>query len=246
MAILFLAVGHTAEPLSVGIREDARLSFTAPDGSMLASIAVEIAQTPSAIRRGLMYRELRDESEGMLFVYPDARPRAFWMRNTPTSLDMIFIDPDRRVLNVAANTIPNSDATYRSAGPARFVVEVRAGFAERHGVGPGTEVRWSGEAPVDTIGFDLSGIDAQGLIGPPDGKRLLHYELCLPRDETLIRQALEVDPSLELHHGARGRIGCSDAQILALGHTGLPGHEARLIGLARLTYVHRIEQAFFE
>jgi uncharacterized membrane protein (UPF0127 family) len=64
------------------------------------------------------------------------------MRNTPGSLDMIFVAPDGTVLNVAAATTPMSDRTYASSGPALYVVETRAGFAERHGVHRGDLMRW--------------------------------------------------------------------------------------------------------
>jgi uncharacterized membrane protein (UPF0127 family) len=247
LGIFWLTLSAAADqPSSPGIRNDATLRFVAPDGSALATLAVEIARTPSAIRRGLMHRELRDDSQGMLFIYPDAAPRAFWMRNTPSSLDMIFVGPDHRVLNIAAHTVPYSDTTYPSAGPARFVVEVRAGFAARYGVVPGTVVGWSERASLDKIGFDLGRLDEHGLIGPPGGKRLLHYELCLPADQARIDRALALDPSLELHDGSRGRIGCGDRQVLAVGHTGLPAPEARLRALATLPYVGHIEQTFFE
>jgi uncharacterized membrane protein (UPF0127 family) len=64
------------------------------------------------------------------------------MRNTPGSLDMIFVDADRNVLNVASHTTPMSDQLYSSAGPAKFVVEAKAGFADRFGIRPGYSIRW--------------------------------------------------------------------------------------------------------
>jgi uncharacterized membrane protein (UPF0127 family) len=241
-----LAEAGASETATAVIREDATLTFLQADGSPITAVRVEIAQTPEAIRRGLMFRELTDERQGMLFIYDEAQPRAFWMRNTPTSLDIIFVGSDRRVINIAARTRPYSDRSHRSAGSAQFVVEVRAGFAERHGIAAGTRIEWQERSSLDKIRLDLSAIDENGLVGPPGGKRLLQYELCLPRDDALVREALLIDPSLEVYARSPGRIGCSDQQVLAIGHTGLPGYEARLLGLARLPYVERIEQAFFE
>lgn len=89
-----------------------------------------------------MGRALSDFMSGMLFVFESAQPQTFWMRNTPGSLDMIFIDAGGKVLNVAAHTTPLSDQLYSSAGPALYVLEARAGFAERFGIRPGDSMRW--------------------------------------------------------------------------------------------------------
>lgn len=243
---LALAKRVADEAPTTGIREDATLTFISPDGSPIISVRVELAQTLREVRRGLMFRELTDEHQGMLFIFDGAQPRMFWMRNTPTSLDIIFVGSDRRIINIASQTQPYSDQTYRSSAPAQFVVEVRAGFAQRHGIGPDTRIEWKLLSGLDKIRLDLSAADQHGLIGTPAGKHLLHYELCLPSDNALLREARLADPSLEIYDRSPGRIGCSDRQVLAVGHTGLPDYERRLLDLARLTYVERIEQALFE
>ena len=79
---------------------------------------------------------------GMLFLFETERPQTFWMRNTPTSLDIIFVDERSLVLNIAPHTTPMSDQLYSSAGPAKFVVETKAGFADRFGIRPGHSMRW--------------------------------------------------------------------------------------------------------
>jgi uncharacterized membrane protein (UPF0127 family) len=124
------------------IRPDGVVEFLRPDGTVAASLAVEIAETPETRARGLMGRALPDDMGGMLFVFETAEIQTFWMRNTPGSLDMIFVDAGGKVLNVAVATTPMSDRTYASSGPARYVVEARAGFAERFGVRPGNAMRW--------------------------------------------------------------------------------------------------------
>ena len=127
---------------SGGIRVDGTLVFVNAEGRVLASIAIEIADTPQARSVGLMGRRGLDDSMGMLFVHDDAGPKNFWMRNTPTPLDIIFVSADDRVTNIAANTKPLSDTVYSSNGPALFVVEVLAGFCARHGVEAGTRISW--------------------------------------------------------------------------------------------------------
>ena len=87
-------------------------------------------------------RGLGDYMTGMLFLFETAQPQTFWMRNTPSSLDMMFIDAGGKVINTAAYTTPMSDQLYSSAGPAKYVVEAKAGFADRFGIRQGYTMRW--------------------------------------------------------------------------------------------------------
>lgn len=124
------------------IRPDGLVEFLRPDGSVAAQLVVEIAETPEDRATGLMGRILMDYTGGMIFLFEQAEPQVFWMRNTPTALDIIFIDTANRVLNVAAHTTPMSDRHYASAGPTRIVVEAKAGFADRFGIREGVMLRW--------------------------------------------------------------------------------------------------------
>ena len=134
--------GAAGIPHSSVIRHDGSVDFLDPAGNLLVSIAVEFADTPGAHGRGLMWRTGLDDSMGMLFIYKQPEEQVFWMRNTPTSLDILFISGDGRVLNIARNTRPLSDTRYYSNGPAQYVVEVVAGFCARHGISDGTRVKW--------------------------------------------------------------------------------------------------------
>lgn len=112
----------------------------------IADVSVEIADNETERSKGLMFRESLCSDCGMLFVYDEAAPRAFWMKNTLIPLDMIFISEDMRVLNVeTAYPEPNktdSELTrHRSEGSAEYVLEVNAGFAEEKGIEEGTRVR---------------------------------------------------------------------------------------------------------
>jgi uncharacterized membrane protein (UPF0127 family) len=103
-------------------------------------VAVELALTREQLGRGLMWRDDLASDAGMLFVFGDDVARSFWMKNTPLPLDIIFIDAEGKVVNVAENTTPFSTAPIRSAGPARYVLEVNAGFARRNGIVAGSKV----------------------------------------------------------------------------------------------------------
>ena len=132
----------------VPTRNDASLTFFRQEGSEIVSIFVEIAESPESVAKGLMGRRSLDSKSGMLFLFRKAEPRAFWMRNTPLPLDIIFVGENGCVSNIARRTKPMSDRTYLSKGPVRFVVEVRAGFCEQYGITQGTCIRWKRHDPI--------------------------------------------------------------------------------------------------
>jgi uncharacterized membrane protein (UPF0127 family) len=101
---------------------------------------VEIADDDAERQRGLMEREPLADDRGMLFQFPDVAERGFWMRNTPSPLDIIYIDPRGRIVSIAKNATPHSDAIIPSNGPASGVLELRAGRADEIGARPGDRV----------------------------------------------------------------------------------------------------------
>lgn len=106
---------------------------------------VELAQSPESQFRGLMFRTDLGDDEGMLFPSSPPQPRSFWMKNTPLSLDIIFIGVDGRILNIADHTEPYSLESVRSDGIASAVLELRAGRSAELGIKPGDKVEWSAQ-----------------------------------------------------------------------------------------------------
>jgi uncharacterized membrane protein (UPF0127 family) len=102
---------------------------------------VEIADDEAERNRGLMYREPLPDDRGMLFHFQTPEYASFWMHNTPSSLDIIFIGVDGRILNIADHTTPYSDEPVPATGLTRGVLEIRAGRAEELGLRPGDRVR---------------------------------------------------------------------------------------------------------
>ena len=102
--------------------------------------AVELAVTPEQQAKGLMFRRELPEGQGMLFDFQKEQPASFWMKNTYISLDMIFIRADGRILRIAENTVPLSEALVSSGGPVRAVLEVIAGTARKLGIAAGDRV----------------------------------------------------------------------------------------------------------
>jgi hypothetical protein len=96
------------------------------------------------------------------------------------------------------------------------------------------------------IRFDLARLNSQGLIGPPDGLRALHYEYCIPDQPEAIREVEAIDPTLQIQGGSPGRIGCAQHQLLCLGNTHQAGFLSVLERLSALPFVESIHEAFFE
>lgn len=101
---------------------------------------VEIVSTPADRSQGLQGRRQLDPDAGMLFDFGVALPVTMWMKNTYIALDMIFIAPDGRIINIARATTPESLAVIESSGPVMAVLEVPAGTAARLGIKPGDRV----------------------------------------------------------------------------------------------------------
>lgn len=102
---------------------------------------VEMARTEAEQQIGLMFRTTMGKDHGMLFPSPPEQ-RSFWMKNTVIPLDIVFIGPDHRISNIAANTVPYSEDPILSDGPAIAVLELNGGRAAKLGFTPGALVTW--------------------------------------------------------------------------------------------------------
>jgi uncharacterized membrane protein (UPF0127 family) len=102
-------------------------------------ILAEVADTPDTRDLGLMFRTAMPADHGMLFVYPNDARHCMWMRNTYVPLSVAFLDEHGRVINTD-EMVPRTDTSHCAAGPARFVLEMPAGWFLQHGVGGGTRL----------------------------------------------------------------------------------------------------------
>lgn len=105
---------------------------------------VEIADDDTERARGLMFRDTLDDGTGMLFIHEAEEPQAYWMKNTRIPLDILYFDAGRKLVTQQRNVPPCSagDAcpSYPSDQPARFVLELNAGEAERLKLQDGAEL----------------------------------------------------------------------------------------------------------
>lgn len=125
-----------------------RARVTFEDGTV---VSLEVADTEAKRNRGLMFRETLAETDGMLFVFDAPGDYAFWMQNCLIALDIVWLDSAFRVASIAESVppcrLPGCEPPCASANcptyppaagtAARYVVELAAGFAKRHGVRTG-------------------------------------------------------------------------------------------------------------
>jgi uncharacterized membrane protein (UPF0127 family) len=111
-----------------------------------ATLRLALAATEPQREHGLMDVPSVPAGEGMLFAFPDGdQPREFWMKNTITPLDMVFVDGNGVITSVAARvpaTAPGtSDANVaRRSGVGTYVIELGSGSAARLGLATGVRL----------------------------------------------------------------------------------------------------------
>ena len=121
-------------------------SCNSPTGS--AVVEVEIADNFEERSVGLMYREDLEDDRGMFFIFEESAYKAFWMKNTLITLDLIFISENFKVVDVKENFEPcdkNVCESYKPKEKAKYVLEVNAGFVKGHNIRVGDEVRYDGK-----------------------------------------------------------------------------------------------------
>lgn len=106
-------------------------------------LTVQIAADGPSQSRGLMGRKHLAPNSGMLFDFHMPLMAAFWMKDTPISLDMIFVRADGKVSSIASNAVPYSTKEIVCIEPIRAVVEINGGRARALGIKPGDVVHAS-------------------------------------------------------------------------------------------------------
>jgi uncharacterized membrane protein (UPF0127 family) len=110
---------------------------------------VEVAATAPEQERGLMFRTNIPKDGGMIFTpYPPQggapREASFWMKNTPSPLDILFIRADGTIARIAENAIPFSETALPSGEPVAAILEINGGRSAELGIAPDDKVTWPG------------------------------------------------------------------------------------------------------
>lgn len=108
------------------------------------SLRVEVARDGAERARGLMGRRTLGGLDGMLFVYPNATPGSFWMKDTLVPLAIAFVDGRGRIVALREMTPCRRDPCrlYDAGGVAyRAALEARAGAFRRWRARVGDRIR---------------------------------------------------------------------------------------------------------
>jgi len=130
---VFLTLIISAYSLLVPLVAQAKfIKITLPDGFQ---VTAELAVTEEQRQRGLMFREQMKEDQGMLFIFETEDIYAFWMKNMRFSLDLLWLDSERRIVHVEENVPPCATEpcpSYEPSRPARYVLELVNGSVKKH------------------------------------------------------------------------------------------------------------------
>jgi uncharacterized protein len=134
MVALFIATACQGQPkVTIVTKEGRERSFQ-----------VEIADTPAKREMGLQYRRDLATDRGMIFLFPNESQQAFWMKNTPIPLDMIFINRDRKIVGIVEQATPFTLDSRSVNGASQYVLEINGGLARKYGLMKGDSVRFEG------------------------------------------------------------------------------------------------------
>ncbi|MBI4375631.1 MAG: DUF192 domain-containing protein [Elusimicrobia bacterium] len=133
-----LALALNAGP-AAPLKAPKRTRLELPSGDRLM---VDVVDTPAERMKGLMFRRSLPKDYGMLFVFPAQTWQTFWMKNTWVSLDIVFIDKDKKVTAIYHEVRPSTPKTSdlevaRVSGLGQFVLELPAGAARRYSLDKG-------------------------------------------------------------------------------------------------------------
>lgn len=127
----------------ISFTKEGELKLLRPENdSILAQIDIEIADDAYQTETGLMYRNSMSENQGMLFIFEDELYRSFYMKNTEFSLDIIFINSKKEIVNVHENAEPLNKSSLSSTAPVQYVLEVNAGLSKVWGLKAGDKIEW--------------------------------------------------------------------------------------------------------
>ena len=119
----------------LGDNNENLISIETPNGIIQAIVATSTDDQ----EKGLGNRESIPKDRGMLFAFPDAGNRGFWMQDMIFPIDMVWINEDKTVAgiisNIATSTYPD---IYLPLVPVMYVLELNAGTAENFGIATGT------------------------------------------------------------------------------------------------------------
>jgi len=104
-------------------------------------LETEIAQTEKQVTTGMMFRTNIQETDSMLFVFPQPQQVSFWMKNCPESLSAAYINSRGLIQEIHHLEKNDTNAVVSVDDTIQYVLEAKEGWFVRHHVDVGTLVR---------------------------------------------------------------------------------------------------------
>jgi uncharacterized protein len=105
------------------------------------TLAIAVADTAQERERGLSGTTALGEDQGMLFIFDTSSQHSFWMKDMGYSIDILWISSEKRVVYIEKDVSPSTfPHAFTPPTPARYVLEVPAGFSDAHGLKVGDEI----------------------------------------------------------------------------------------------------------
>ena len=117
--------------------------FKSESDSLVKTLDIEIADNDYETQTGLMHRTSMKDSQGMLFIFNDNKPRYFYMKNTRIPLDIIYIGENKKIVSTQLNAKPMNETTLPSNANAKYVLEVNAGLFETWNLKVGDSIAYT-------------------------------------------------------------------------------------------------------
>ncbi|MCB0446021.1 MAG: DUF192 domain-containing protein [Gelidibacter sp.] len=131
------------KPIVINFKKEGELTLKKANDSIIKTIDIEIADDAYQTQTGLMYRDSMKDSQGMLFVFPEADYHSFYMKNTRIALDIIYLDANKTIVSIQKNAKPYDETSLPSNAPAKYVLEVNAGLSDQWTLEIGDKIDYS-------------------------------------------------------------------------------------------------------
>ena len=117
--------------VTISFKKEGELTLKkAASDSIIATLDIEISDDDYSTQTGLMYRKSMKNNQGMLFIFPEAEYRNFYMKNTEIPLDIIYLSEEKHIVSIQKNAKPMDETSLPSEAPAKYVLEVNAGLSD--------------------------------------------------------------------------------------------------------------------
>ena len=116
----------------ISFKKEGELSlYKGTSDTLVKILDIEIADNDYETQTGLMHRSSMKETQGMLFIFEDSRPRYFYMKNTHIPLDILYLDETQKIVSTQLNAKPMDETTLPSNADAQYVLEINAGLFDQ-------------------------------------------------------------------------------------------------------------------